>query len=394
MSKKLTAFLAALLCVALLFPLCACAGDNAGMPDSSGEEQVSQRQPETESSAPDESDKSAEAENGSEPEELDPEGLFLAYDDDRLKYTGRWQETENGGYRSYWNNPTLSFKFTGDKLALKLTGGGVFNVLIDKSSKSITTQAGWLELDVPEGGEHTLTASGRGIELAGVLLDSAAEVTRIPDSEYYIEFIGDSISESLYSFSYNTPVLLGQDSAVYALGGIALHDKWGYYEAKNLSGWDSTMRVGMETAFFNCEMPNERYEDFTEFRFGGRTPDALVIFIGTNDYLDDPWNCEDFVGYYKAFVGRIRDIYPDTAIYLCTALSDNISKLRVSGIANAVESTAAEYDGVKVVDIGGWGAEISSDGVHPSEKGYATLSERFAEYLAAELGISYPADSE
>ena len=154
------------------------------------------------------------------------------------------------------------------------------------------------------------------------------------------------------------------------------------------------LTFGMETAFFNCEMPNEKYEDLTEFRFGGRVPDALVIFLGTNDYLDDPWNCEDFAGYYTAFVSRIRGIYPDTAIYLCTALSDNLAKLRVSGIAAAVEAAAAACDNVKVVDIGSWGAEISSDGVHPTEAGYALLTEKFAEYLAAELGISYLQNAE
>ena len=390
MSRRLAKIMAALLCAALMLPFCACAGDISAGPDSGTESQDTlQSEPEIQ-----DADSAPESSDSEEASEAAPDGLFIPYGDERLKYTGRWQETENGGLRSYWNNPTLSFKFTGEKLALKLTGGGVFNVLIDKSSKSIVTQGGWLELEVPDGNEHTFTASGRGIELAGVLLDSGAEVTRIPDSEYYIEFIGDSISESLYSFSYNSPDLLGQDSAVYALGGIALHDKWGYYEAKNLDGWDSTMRVGMETAFFNCEMPNEKYEDLTEFRFGGRVPDALVIFLGTNDYLDDPWNCEDFAGYYTAFVSRIRGIYPDTAIYLCTALSDNLAKLRVSGIAAAVEAAAAACDNVKVVDIGSWGAEISSDGVHPTEAGYALLTEKFAEYLAAELGISYPQNAE
>ena len=284
MSRRMAKIMASLLCVALMLPFCACAGDISAGPDSGTESQDTlQSEPEIQ-----DADSAPESSDSEEASEAAPDGLFIPYGDERLKYTGRWQETENGGLRSYWNNPTLSFKFTGEKLALKLTGGGVFNVLIDKSSKSIVTQGGWLELEVPDGNEHTFTASGRGIELAGVLLDSSAEVTRIPDSEYYIEFIGDSISESLYSFSFNSPVLLGQDSAVYALSGIALHDKWGYYEAKNLDGWDSTMRIGMETAFFNCEMTNEKYEDLTEFRFGGRVPDALVIFLGTNDYLDDP----------------------------------------------------------------------------------------------------------
>ena len=196
MSKRMVKILAALLCAALMLPLCACAGE---LPSGQKADAVSQDTQRLEPESPEEesSAESSDASGSSGSSEAEPDGLFIPYGDERLKYTGRWQETENGGLRSYWNDPTLSFRFTGEKLALKLTGGGVFNVLIDQSSKSIVTQGGWLELEVPGGGEHTFTASGRGIELAGVLLDAGAEVTRIPDSEYYIEFIGDSISESL-----------------------------------------------------------------------------------------------------------------------------------------------------------------------------------------------------
>ena len=324
-------------------------------------------------------------------ESLSGEYTLVLADSELLKYTGRWQPNDTGARQSYWDDPKVTFQFTGSVLDVYLEADGNFAVQMDKSAVTVAGKQGWNSLLVPEGDVHTVTIKGRGVQLQGFRLAKDAEVTRIPDADFYVEFIGDSISEYPTSFPFKTPEKLGIDSACYALSGISLRDTWGYYTADHLEGWTTKDRVGMESVFFNCEEANEKLDNFTPYEFGNRIPDALVIFIGTNDKLTDEFTTELFTEAYKNLIAGVRARYPSdtTRLILCGALTESHTGFRISGIKTAAETILEMDDNAMFVDLSQWDVEISQDGVHPTEKGYAALTEGFAVLLAEELGLEY-----
>ena len=316
--------------------------------------------------------------------------LVLA-DSELLKYTGRWQPNGTGARQSYWDDPKVSFQFTGSVLDIYLQERANFILQLDSASVTISAKPGWNSIEVPAGNVHTVTLQGRGVQLQGFRLAKDATVTRIPDAEFYVEFVGDSISEYPTSFPFKTPEKLGIDAACYALSGIALKDTWGYYTAEHLPGWNPNKRVGMESSFFYCEEANEKLKDFTPYEFGNRIPDALVVFIGTNDKLNDTYTTELFTEVYTNFIAKVRCIYPSdtTRLILCGALTESHTGFRISAIKAATEAVLAMDDNAMFVDLSQWDVEISQDGVHPTVKGYAQLTEGFAALLAQELGLEY-----
>ena len=86
MSRRMAKIMAALLCAALMLPFCACAGDISAGPDSGTESQDTlQSEPEIQ-----DADSAPESSDSEEASEAAPDGLFIPYGDERLKYTGRW----------------------------------------------------------------------------------------------------------------------------------------------------------------------------------------------------------------------------------------------------------------------------------------------------------------
>lgn len=322
---------------------------------------------------------------------LSGEYTLVMADSELLKYTGRWQPNDTGARQSYWDDPKVTLQFTGSVLDIYLEADASFIVQMDGASATVAGKQGWNTLFVPDGNVHTMTIQGRGVQLQGLRLAKDAEVTRVPDAQFYVEFVGDSISEFPRSFPFKTPGKLGIDSACYALSGIALRNKWGYYTAEHLEGWVPENRVGMESSFFYCEEANEKLDDFTPYEFGNRIPDALVIFIGTNDKLNDEFTTELFAESYVNLITGVRERYPSdtTRLILCGALTESHTNFRILGIKTAVQTILEMDDNAMFVDLSQWDVEISQDGVHPTERGYAQLTEAFAELLAEELGLEY-----
>ncbi len=65
------------------------------------------------------------------------------------------------------------------------------------------------------------------------------------------------------------------------------------------------------------------------------------------------------------------------------ALTDE-SYARFTTIAAAAETLMNEYSNVTFIDydtVQSWNVEISDDNTHPTAKGYATLTDKIAEFL-------------
>ena len=144
----------------------------------------------------------------------------------------------------------------------------------------------------------------------------------------------------------------------------------------------------MESAYFGLE-DGEEAATLTPYKFKHlRKPDIIVIFLGTNDYLDNPddesrGNIGIFAKHYLAFVKKIRAIHKDTPIYMLQALTDKHCRRR--GIEAAYNLICEELDNVTLLPSDNWSIEISSDGTHPTLDGYTRMGECLADALSDEI---------
>jgi hypothetical protein len=273
---------------------------------------------------------------------------------------------------------------------------------------------------------------------AGVKTEAHTALSRTPDKEHYVQFVGDSITTSSLSFSHNSANVLGWDYCVTSISGISLSRDTGYWRHNNGWYWDNSkghcwtpgtiadylyknfgcISIGMEDAFFKLGIPSfgktaptnpsAEFMDMAENYFTekydydfqtGNTPDIVFIFLGTND-LDASSNdtkVNTFINSYKTFVRRILATYgKDTQICIMQSLttkeggaandtSYGLSHPRVKAIDKLAKSLKGAYpNNVTFIDhetVYSWNVEISNDSVHPTAQGYATLTEKIAEFL-------------
>jgi hypothetical protein len=217
----------------------------------------------------------------------------------------------------------------------------------------------------------------QGAQTDGVFLEAEAQP--------YIHFIGDSITHAYPGFASATGEALGVDYSVVAHPGMSLVDGWGWYTP--IDGQEE--RIGMESNYFQLETPDVS-STFTPHSFAyGRKPDVIVIYLGVNDYLTEGSNFNEenpeiFAGKYVNFVQRLRQIYPQTPVVILQChLPDRT--IRINAIADAYARMCQLWDDVSLIDTNLWNVDISSDGVHPSQKGYAQMAERMTDILKTML---------
>jgi hypothetical protein len=278
-------------------------------------------------------------------------------------------------------------------------------------------------------GKHTVRVltdtQANNIHFAGVKAEKSVTLSRTADRKYYIQFVGDSISDDIRSFSHNSPEILGWDYSVTACWAISMVRDRGSWKVMNgykngaytegsmawyLNKNFGTVSIGMEDAFFKLGIPHQlsstdpRFADYAENYFTekydhdfntGYTPDIVFIFLGTNDISagSSASAIQTFKDTYVAFVDKLINLYgDDTKIVVMQSLSTS-STANMYDVSHprfvAIREVAAELqtlypDNVKFLDentLFSWGVDISSDGTHPSTEGYATLSEKVAQWL-------------
>lgn len=159
----------------------------------------------------------------------------------------------------------------------------------------------------------------RRIEVYGDSV-SAGEVSEAvdyvgkPDPEHDGEF-----SNSYYSYSWLTARKLNAEIHDIAQGGIALLHNTGWFAAPEY--------IGMEEVYdklrYNTELGEPKAWDFTKYM-----PHVVIVAIGQNDSNPEDYMASDYEGAkavhwrseYKAFIRRLREIYPKAAIILATTI--------------------------------------------------------------------------
>ena len=310
---------------------------------------------------------------------------FISFKDPSFKFSGVWQESGEDEVVSYGTVSFAEIGFEGNEL--EVIGYTDKNVYFYVDGESVTpekTENGYkFALD---SGKHTLKISSRDIQsfhFKGIFVSDNAELFVTPKKPY-VHFIGDSITCAYPGYASASAMKLGVDFSVVAKGGMSLVDGWGWYKPYNLI----SNRHGMESVYFGLETMGDT-PTLTPYKFEYlRIPDIVVIFLGTNDYLDCQvdevrGNIDIFAKHYLGFVKKIRALYPDAPILMLQALSDKYCRRR--GIDTAFELISKEVDNVALVPSHEWDVELIYDITHPSEQGYAYMGDRMAEVLEKEI---------
>ena len=307
-----------------------------------------------------------------------------SFQNENFKYVGVWQE-QDGVLMSYWNRSVAQVGFTGSCIRVVGDSENAVAVFADGCEKWNAPISDGVDISVADG-SHVLKIVAPekcGLAFAGVEIPDDRQLNPAPEKSY-LQFIGDSITHAVPGFSYTTGEKLDVDYSVRAYCGMSLTEGWGWYPVR-----EGRVRPGMETMYYKLEDPQET-EVLTDYQFRYcRKPDAIVIFLGTNDYLDTPENKAAghvgmFAETYDRFVTKLAQLYPDARIFIFQALSDK--HCRREGIRAAYERMAAHLPQVELIPTDTWNAEISADGTHPAPAGYATLAEKMTEYLKEKMG--------
>ena len=306
---------------------------------------------------------------------------FISFRDENFRYSGVWQDNFEEEIVSYGAIAFAEIGFTGSELEVigRFFKNATF--IIDGEERESERTENGFKFSLTDD-KHTLkirTVLRAHFHLKGINIADDAEVFTTKNKPY-IHFIGDSISFAYPGFTASSAEKLGADYSVVAQGGMSLVDGWGWYQMHP----DAISRQGMESSYFGLEDGTEAATP-TPYKFKFlRIPDIIVIFLGTNDYLDVPddeyrGNIGIFSKHYLAFIKKLRAIYPNVPIFMLQALSDKYCRAR--GIQAAYELISSEIENVTLLPSNEWGVEISSDGTHPSLDGYAFMGEKLAEVL-------------
>lgn len=303
----------------------------------------------------------------------------IDYKNDACKFTGVWQENSKNEIVSYGTIAFFEIGFTGEFLQIDGNIKGECAFFVDG------------EEILPERNEKGFTFNvnyGKHIFKIKVYKDSHFSFKSISADENffgttqktYIHFIGDSITHAYPGFASSSAETIGIDYSVVAHCGMSLVDGWGWYPPPE---W-MKIRMGMETRYFQLESPTET-DNYTKYDFSySRTPDIIVIFLGTNDYLDTVEDKENgnigiFTEHFLSFVSKIRVCYPKSKILIMKALSDKYC--RNEGIQMAFDVISDKICDIELIQSDTWGVEISNDGTHPTELGYEQIAENLVKYL-------------
>lgn len=309
--------------------------------------------------------------------------MKIDYKNNICRFTGVWQENGNGEIVSYGTIAWFEIGFTGDFLLINgnINGECIF-LIDDKEVIPETSEQGFI-FNVNDG-RHILKIKVHK-DSHFVLRNLAVNENQSffkTEEKPYIHFIGDSITHAYPGFASATAETIGTDYSVVSHCGMSLVDGWGWYPPPE---W-MKIRMGMETRYFNLESPTET-DSYTQYNFTYcREPDIIVIFLGTNDYLDSIenkkiGNLEIFAEHYLSFVAKIRERYPKSRILIMKALSDKYC--RNEGIQMAFDEVKAKINNVGLIPSDTWQVEISDDGTHPTPLGYSQMAEKLIDYLSS-----------
>lgn len=296
---------------------------------------------------------------------------FIKATDKCFNYHGRWSEAEDGMMRSHWTTAYLEFQIKAESFTVRfgrktrrytydLDGVRVSNVGSGTDSTYYLDAKKFHTVRISYSDSKPFPIYFKGIETDG-------EVKFAPASKNYSLFIGDLLTSSIYSYSRKVIADQNCDYDIIALMGIALCNGHGTYDENP---------VGMETAFFHVECPDENVP-LTEIDIKTlRTPDEIYINLGLGDDLDDEANTENFKKTYFEFVTKLNKLWPNAKIYMMLPAFDSENGLVHDTVEAAINNVLAVIKNTEFINSRGVEVEKSpDDNLRPTVAGYEAYSD-------------------
>lgn len=286
--------------------------------------------------------------------------------DERIRTLGRHLVDEDGGVRFAASGVTFFLKFRGTGLEVELedefrdsTSYNWFTVVVDEGEPfRFRTEPGKRRYTLADSlapGEHTVALSkateGQNGHNRLVAVHATELLAADPLPEPAIEFIGDSITSG-YGLD-SEPIAceegtwFDQTHAWLAYGpriARRLDARWMLSSVSGMGmhrNWNSPGPV-MPDVYGGVYL---EYADSTSaWDFSRFTPDLVVIALGTNDFSEGGGETpradldgDAFVRDYTAFVGTVRDRYPEARLLLVNSpVFDEAKKARLAGYLQQV----------------------------------------------------------
>lgn len=344
---------------------------------------------------------------------------------------GRFDVASAAGPRFSWPGSAIEVRFVGTGLAVRLrapplpkrtiTIAGVATAVSETAAYSVVVdgrRAPSLEVsdrteryevvsDLNPGREHVVTITREAEASAGVHQLVAVELATggelLPPRagpRLRLELVGDSITcgygvlgpDATCPFSYAT------ESVTLAYGGLvaraldadAITVAWsgrGVY--RNYDAGDDPLMPEL----YERTIPQE----VAAWPFASAPqPDAVVVNLGTNDFLadhdrdgaPDPVDTAAFEAAFVRFLTRVREVRAGAWIFVATSpmLSGELLQRERASLADAVERRRAAGDArVELVDLEPQGTRMGCDG-HPNADMHRILARQIEAALRAKLG--------
>lgn len=250
----------------------------------------------------------------------------------KVRFTGSFIRAEVTNFRGCWDN-FLGVILDGVQTKIKLEESGR---QIHTLGENLGDGQHELLLFKRQDGCHVLQF--HGLHVADDAVVTAPEA--LPNRK--IEIYGDSVSagevseaieycgqvdpphngefsNGYHSYSWHTARLLNAQLHDIAQGGAALLADTGYFHAPDYLG----MEYIYDKIQYNDQIVPSKTWDFSRY-----TPHVVVVAIGQNDNHPDDYMTRDPEGekvqnwkaHYRAFIEKLRSIYPKAAIILSTTI--------------------------------------------------------------------------
>jgi hypothetical protein len=251
--------------------------------------------------------------------------------DRSVRYVGRFDLTDLSRPRCSWSGSSVIFRFKGSGVNVQIEGGnnGRIQVVVDgKPTKVIALREKLRRYEVasalPEG-EHTVELVRATEPLFGITRFHSLELTEggtltlpPPPAERRIEIIGDSISCGFGNTAKSEKEAFHPDTENW-------YESYGAIAGRQLgaevmcTAWSGKLMWPKNTIpeIYDKVLPTDpgsRAWDFSSWQ-----PQAVVIALGTNDFAGKNQPETEWSAAYKAFVRRLRALYPEAVIYVASS---------------------------------------------------------------------------
>ncbi|MBN2711829.1 MAG: hypothetical protein JXR97_05250 [Planctomycetes bacterium] len=307
-------------------------------------------------------------------------------DNKDIVYIGRFSDD----YRFDWTGSAIRFKFKGTaaNAELKLVRGGAagLQIIVDGEATKVIIASKDQELyNLAEGledKEHVIEIFKRTegylgmFKFNGLQLSKGAKLLPEKLGEKKIMVIGDSITcgygneapdvnqgntpQNENGYMSYAPIAareLGAEVSMVCCSGRGMYRNRDKDEVKDKNG---ILPIIFEQTLFNDGKMKWDHKKYV--------PQVVVINLGTNDGENykggkSELKKEDFLGAYKTFIKRLKELYPDVKIIA------SIGPMRVAPIDGWLKELAAEDESVFQLTYPGKGAaEYRGGHWHPSVK--------------------------